>query len=830
MRINSIELIGFKRMALNNVKRFKMIPQERYQLILGTNGSGKSSLMAELTPLPATPSSYSKYGMKTISITSQGSEYTLCSDFSKQKPHSFQKDGIELNPGGTITVQKELVKQEFGITPEIHALLTGKEKFTQMSPARRREWMTQLCETNYDYAIEIYNRIRERARDVGGALKLAKKRLVAEVAKTVTPEEVTKINTEIQNLLKDINALYESRSDEKRSPMDVLHIQDRYESEVIGISQRLFTLKSSFGRRLISPPESLQTQIDQSKQEIAAANALIENYTKEHKEYKEILEVYIKSGASDLENLKAQCDELIRQRAELVSMEKLKLVFEDTSQAHSALQSVYETLFECFSTIAENPTRKYSYQNLLDGREKESELKQKLLDANTRLEQLRHRDAHLKQLKAGEGTRCPKCSFTWILGYTEDEEIKVIRSIDQGVEFVQKKQAELEEVQETIAGNIEYSEKYKLYTRCVSNLSALMPFWDHLNHFEYVQNAPRFALSQLEILRNDLTIRQHIAELDKDIRAQNDRIQLAIKASSIDTKNTTTRIEYCEEQLGLLANKIKTLQAKLNQQNQDLTKVNELKSISDKIESLVGQLNKSNDDHIRAIRNQMINQTLNMLQLEVAEKQRVLSDIGTQQGIIRDLERNIENLTRDEAVYKLLVNSLSPTDGLIAEGLLGFIRNFVRKMNVVTKRVWTYPMVVQDCSSDTEGGADLDYKFPVVVQNNQDDPVDDISNASTGMKEMINLAFKVVAMHCLNLGNAPLMLDEFGAGFDETHRVNAGVMIKTLMEQHSFSQLFMISHYASTHGAFVNAEIAVICSTNIVLPTKDKYNTHVELS
>lgn len=816
-------------MALNGVKRFKMVMRERIQLILGTNGSGKSSLMKELSPLPANPAAYSKNGSKTISITHKGSDYLLVSDFSKPKPHSFMKDGEELNEGGTITFQKDLVWKYFQYDQDIHDLLTGLERFTEMPIPRRREWLTKLCVTNFDYAIATYNKIRERSRDVTGALKLAKKRLVMEIAKVASPEEISKIQTEIDNLLKDINALYGSRSDERRTPDDVENEQRRIEIELSDLSNRLFAVKALFAGREIMHPEQMQQVITQTREEIAANAALTDQFTKEHASLKETLDAYVKSGASDLSELNQRVHALAQKKFDLENSEKLKLVFSDPIQASAALQSVYESLFACFSSLPENKDRRFSYPNLQTAREKEITIKQKLQEANTRLERLRHREEHLKNLKQGDMTRCPKCSHTWILGYSEDEEIKVITTIAQGVEFVKKQEEELKAVQELIVTNTEYGDKLREYTRCVNALPVLAPFWNYLNDGEIVQDYPRFALTQLESLRSDLLLQQQALDLNKEIQSTHDRIQLAVKASNMDMSKTSTRIEQCEEQLGKLAIQARTLQTKLSQSQHDLNRINELLELSGKIQRCMQLMETGVDDMVRAIRNEIINRTLNQLQLDVAEKQRVLNDIGMQKGIVKDLENNIEILTREETVYKMLVSALSPTDGLIAEGLLGFIRNYVRKMNVVIKRIWTYSMEVKDCSSDSEGSADLDYKFPIIVQGNEDDPVDDVKNGSTGMKEIINLSFKVVAMHYLGMDEYPLMLDEFGAGFDDAHRVNAGATIKLLMEQHAFSQLFMISHYASTHGSFTNAEIAVICGTNIMLPTKDKYNTHVEM-
>jgi ABC-type molybdenum transport system ATPase subunit/photorepair protein PhrA len=85
-----------------------------------------------------------------------------------------------------------------------------------------------------------------------------------------------------------------------------------------------------------------------------------------------------------------------------------------------------------------------------------------------------------------------------------------------------------------------------------------------------------------------------------------------------------------------------------------------------------------------------------------------------------------------------------------------------------------------------------------------------------------------MATHCKGLSEASLFLDEFASSFDEQHRTNAVMAIKSIMEQLPFSQLWMVSHYHSQYGALGNAEVCVLSSTNIVVP--EVYNQHVEMS
>ncbi len=60
MKIQKLVLKHYKRLQLNQITEFTFIPKETIQIVIGTNGSGKSSVMAELSPLPPDPKDYLK--------------------------------------------------------------------------------------------------------------------------------------------------------------------------------------------------------------------------------------------------------------------------------------------------------------------------------------------------------------------------------------------------------------------------------------------------------------------------------------------------------------------------------------------------------------------------------------------------------------------------------------------------------------------------------------------------------------------------------------------------------------------------------------------------
>ena len=159
MIIKKLILSGYNRLLNTGISEINIVPQNKITLIIGTNGSGKSSLLKELTPLPAISQEYSKTGFKYVEIEHDNKFFNLLTDFSANKKHSFVVDGVEMNQSGNLQMQRELVKQYFNITQEVHDLMLGVKNFHRMSPKERNDWFNKLCSTDYSFALSFYNKI-----------------------------------------------------------------------------------------------------------------------------------------------------------------------------------------------------------------------------------------------------------------------------------------------------------------------------------------------------------------------------------------------------------------------------------------------------------------------------------------------------------------------------------------------------------------------------------------------------------------------------------------------------------------------------------------------
>ena len=113
--IKNIELLNYDRFFLNNISKIDYSPLSKLQLVLGSNGSGKSSLLAQLNPLPINKNDFREKGYKTITIEKDNNTYVLHSTLQK---NSFKCNDVELNVGGTKKVQLALIREYFLLTPK----------------------------------------------------------------------------------------------------------------------------------------------------------------------------------------------------------------------------------------------------------------------------------------------------------------------------------------------------------------------------------------------------------------------------------------------------------------------------------------------------------------------------------------------------------------------------------------------------------------------------------------------------------------------------------------------------------------------------------------
>jgi hypothetical protein len=109
--------------------------------------------------------------------------------------------------------------------------------------------------------------------------------------------------------------------------------------------------------------------------------------------------------------------------------------------------------------------------------------------------------------------------------------------------------------------------------------------------------------------------------------------------------------------------------------------IQEIESMRVKLVSLLGSRTTLHEEVLEAHRRTMLNNAIKHVNTTLARKEGAIAEIRGQRAIIADIESQISMLQDDEESLKLLVQELSPKEGLIAEGLFGFIKVFTNQWN-----------------------------------------------------------------------------------------------------------------------------------------------------
>ncbi len=805
---------------LANIHQFVYTPQSPIQIILGTNGSGKSSVLYELSPLPAQSGQYSRDGYKKIWITHKGSQYVLESTFKHGNKHSFKKDGEELNPGGTGMVQKELVRQHFQYTQELHELLIGETRFTQMAPMRRREWITQLDSQDYTFALGVYQKLRTLARDYQGTLKHLKQRLTTETNNLRLLEGLTGMEERAQRLHAELNALL-------REQLPNLPTLEQIQSRVHSLIQRIEHLSDSVLKVRIEQPsgkqyrnlEEVGSDLAEIEGNIQVSKSLLDRSTNEYSELQTVTAEFSQDGDLDLTRVDEYLQECDRDIEQWRSQVELFHELIDPELIQRDNEVMLDLLVQLFSQLPDNQDRRYSREAAEQARQRIRQQEDRINRATIKLNQIRQR---IETIRSAKDTVCPQCKYVWREGFSESE-------LAQNEQWYAEYEKLIEEAEKAIAQDNEFLQDYDHYAALyaqfrgyVHNYPRLKPLWDYILQNKLLFDSPSKQTGLFLTWRRDVERHVKIAEV---VRKREHLVELAERHRRLgDTHHLGKRMKRLYEEIETLTMEIGRLQEQGRHVGRFRDRMLRVQEAASQLEAVLRDLEKSRDIWIDVIRNQHIDRVIHQHQLELANIQHRLTEKRTLEGVVADLTKSHASVELDYQVYSLLTRAISPDEGLIAEQLSGFIGCLVAQMNAIIASVWTYDMTVLPCGIES---GDLDYKFPMqIVAGDREIP--DVGKGSKGQQAMVDFAFQLTVMLYMGLEDYPLYLDEPGEGFDEQHRIKLMNFIKQLMDSGRYSQLFMISHFATSHGAFLNAEVLVLDPTNIAVPSG--YNQHVLLA
>lgn len=823
MIIKKLILHKFKRLALNNIEYLEYSPNQKVQLILGTNGSGKSSLLSELSPLPANHQFYNKDGYKLIIIEYRNTIYELKSFFgSSGNRYSFMKGDEELNPGGTVTVYKELVKQHFNVTQEIHDLLSGVTAFTAMSVSERRNWLTRISDSDYTYAFKYYNSLKEQLRDTQGSLKINQSRLVQESDKLLSPEQEAVVRSEIDNLRKFIGVLLESKQPlldrtEIKGQLNQLEIAIRTVANQLLEHNRLM---SNVNLNDIDVIDDLLINTKSASLSYQDQSLRLFQQIQELTDQTQALE---HSTVESITDIDSQIDSLASKVNDLQRQKQLSLVFDSPTTAMQALTTIKDQLLQIVIELPSNSNRQFSRENYERLQQQLSNLKATIIEADQEQFKFLKLKTDLEHARDHQQIECPQCKHIWSKGYDQSNFENLLSAIDRQSIKIEQLNKDNSELELALEAHRSYSELFKQFRALSHHWSILDPLWAHIASESILYDSPKQVIQVVNCLAADLSIDIHIGQLNEQIT---DLIKVKTMVSNnqeLDTSKLHERIEQLNKDLYVTGKAIKRAKNQIVEYEQYKSALVSIHALSKQLEALVDHRSAKANELLLTVKQEALNKTIQLLQLELNQKEQLISKIDIQKGIIENIQASIDEMLDRQELLKIAVKELSPTEGLIAKGLTAFINSFVTHINSFISKVWLYPLELVPVMPNENDDVELDYKFSVKINDNL--TISDISKGSSAMKEVIDLAFRITSMHYLGMQDYPILADELGVAFDQAHRKSIFYMISQLMTNASFSQIFLVSHYSEQYGALTNADVNILSASNINVPHGTSFNT-----
>lgn len=833
MLIKFIELYNYQRLKNKGINRISIRFTEIVQVILGKNGSGKSSLVRELSPLPPANDEYDKGGYKHIVIEHKGVEYELYSTPGSPSRHSFKvkRDGgeIELNESMTMNAQSILVKEHFGYTKEIHELLLGMVNgvaFTSMTPQKRREWFTMLHPTDMSFVTELHQVLKTMMRDTKGGIKTGNQHLADLYGQRKDGMDIEGQ----QNQLDQIQSRRDRIAQFVSHEIAGINYQQQIDDDLITLRQAgeqfqraPVILSQQYGSR-----GEILTQLEYYRSELSKLQYAHKTHSNELSELAKN-EVFssgnVEKDKAELEGSKIKIAELIEQ-SNAAHQDAINRLGDDP-----LWQKMYQMPFESVRGLLTQIEQLIDYllrMVVLDDRtvtitqyDKVRRLQYELTSAIENLEQEDRKLSHkLSHFNTADKTECPSCHHRWIPGISEQQMQEVRQQHTTLTVELASRRDRLKKCVDYLAANESWYQAAVSYLRYADSIPECRDIFEWLMANDVLYEGNRQFATILPTIKHGILAREN--HLSNTQRLE--QIETKLKLFTDDAIEWwKRRHEEHESALSKTISEMQIVQQEIARLEKDLRRTDDAVIASEVVQATMARIK----DNTGNLAKQAIANAANMEYRDLGEQHKAINaglyNARSLEGTISSTESHLLSLNASEKALQLLVKATSPTEGIVAEELSEFIGTFVDEMNAIIEEIWGDTLRILPCNMEN---GDLSFKFPL-ISGEFDGGAKDIADSSTGEAQIINYVFRLVVMSYLGFEQYPLHMDEAGANFDVAHRPALMNYIKRAADSGTYSQIFLISHYIANHGVLTHAETCALTTEGVALP--EHYNEHVEI-
>ena len=815
MKILQVTVNDCTRFSLNpRMKTFTYTPSLMIQVILGTNSSGKSSLLQLLTLWPVSHKDLKVGGYVGITVEHEDVIYVLTVTKEESVSYSFIRAGEELNPTHKVSVQQELVTQIFGVTSAIHSLMVDETKFTQMSPAVRRQWFISASGTDYDYLLSVFKKTKDEHTAQTHIIKHLETRLIreTETAASIDIDQATfdklSLNAKLSTLLEYKTTVPKSMYDidlEAATLLDTINLAGVATRRALARYNKHIT-EHNLSPTTVNNRDHLLTALKKQYAELT----IVRDQTMHRVETMHQTEGYhVTQDLPPLDELTIREQDLINTISSYDAVYALYPTIKDPATVLSVFTPNKDVLMYIADNLPTDLLKTYSKEHHVNCTDRKQWLTAHIEALTSTINTLSLKQQNLIHLRDHDSITCPACDHTWYTSFDQDALNSIEEEIRVTSHTLEGHSEELTTLTALLTPLDEYATCYRYYVKLWNNypgLACIKPLFplDHVTSFHTTLtqlscDLPKLIdrltyVDRLTEVRNQLTIHHQV---DKSRDAYIDK-----QLEELQQAASTTTIA-----MGKVHDKIKILS--------ELIRLQELAHTAYTTNTNHHLVYKSlMQDRLEAVKQEAINADIKDIRMR-------LVDVENSITMVKQFLTNMDNLKEEIATHKqsrsdlaILVKELSPVNGLIAEALYAFIGVFLEDMNYYLARIWSYPIKMIFDAPDEEATS-LSFRFKMQIGDGQ--IIDDVNIGSAGIKEVTDLAFKLSMLRRLGFSKFPLMLDEFGSFFDVEHRTRAYNYIKEQLATAGHEQLFIVSHSPDLYSVFSEdtTEYTVVDPVNV---------------
>lgn len=844
MRIMQLILTDYLLFKDSAIHELTVDFSEQVQLIVGSNGSGKSALLRQLSPVPSSRSMFGKDGYRCLVIEHDGIYYKLESEYQKSSsPHLFTigEDTTNLNLGRTTETQRELLLEHLRITPFVDDLIMNRFTFPKWTPAKRKEFLMANNPDDIGFVLQLAKQTTSKLRAIRNTITHLLSRKIILEQDLIEGDTIAQLEEEKRLIEQTLSHFQQHLMDLQVGLKTVGSVSqpagqynpNQVKDTLKGIRYALVKLahipRDDELRR--EQKEQLSQRLEAYRQRIETIDHTLAAQTQELGELEaRYRELAPEGNGAELDEtilaLEAQRDRLRIPQPEFLIEEA----------AVKGLYGSWEILNEKLMIFEGCPVPLYSRKKR-EARERQFRNAQYRQSSYLmRLSDLRQQYDEVSKRRTISPTDIPDapCAknacplFAHFMEGYESAETKR-QWLRTQIEGTERKQQRLELF---LSRASEYFETSKVYHNQIEWLIGeaqsnpiLHKVLRSVDVLSTLQSTPNRITNRLKEAYEHLTQWWNFQRVISDLETAYALKQRLIGSQDHDTVKLVVSIESLKKALSGLQDEVLRLLAAKHRHQKRLDEI----LTFDGLKHNALRLHEIHQSHLQFLTNRHEHELLTFLKSKVehtrndqfvrmGEIDRILRSQGSlqeryQEEVVGQLDKLNQEREDLEQIEKALI-------AIPKENTIDFVNEIFTQANRLIAAVWTLPLEIELLKHD-DG---LSYEFSIGGDN---ETSREMSECSEGQTEIITLAINLALRIQLGHLGLPLCLDEVGRTFDETHKRNLVFMLKRLLDDGIISQLFLVSHTAVIHEAFSASETLVLREDNVTLP--EKSNLHVTI-